>query len=792
MANELVIKITGDVEDYRSALRQATGETEALADQSSKIALKAGVAFAALTAEVILSVKAFNEEQRALSEVNVALQNQGIYTAELAAEYRKVAVAIEAKTGVDADQISAAQASAQATAGQIALTGELTQAVVDFAAKQRTDVATAYSLVAKAIAGQEGALSRYGVVIDQGLTKQERLAQIQQKLQVAVGGFAEAQAKASGSTILLEHAFENLQKRIGQRLAPAFDTAVKASTSFVHWVEKSEGATNLLVASISGLAVASGAALAIVAAQKAMVLFQGAALAAAAAQELLNVAAGVRAVAAMGGLSSAIPALVTGLMNLSLATKVLVGATGLGLLVLVATEIYLNWNRIFPRLTVIWQGFVTSVLEGSKALAEVFAGVFTFDPARVKAGIDGYIKALKDGFKQATQTLENQDVPLPGPDQDPAKLKAAAEAAAREKRQEAARLAGRKASLELLRLEEEKASKDMIELKKREVETLKQLETETDSGRVGFLQRRIAETRRLQDEQAAIDKERRQILNEEILAENEAFQQMEEAQKRDFIARNQQILEQEVLTAKQAQEKVAKDRAETQIKANNQFLIEQQKFGTAYATINRAMNTEVVQGSKQAFGELAALQASSSNTLKSIGKTAAIANIIIQTATAAMNIYAGFSTIPIVGPALGIAGAAAAVAFGAEQIGKVKGAAEGGLLTGGVPGVDSIPVMAQQGELVAPTKNFEEVIGSVRAGREAKNFTGSSATLTEETGQKILAQLEAIGDRIQTPTVIQNTFEGDVLAEPAYVDKLLQGISDAFEFRNAKVVGVNA
>jgi hypothetical protein len=85
-----------------------------------------------------------------------------------------------------------------------------------------------------------------------------------------------------------------------------------------------------------------------------------------------------------------------------------------------------------------------------------------------------------------------------------------------------------------------------------------------------------------------------------------------------------------------------------------------------------------------------------------------------------MDIYAGFATIPIIGPALGIAGAAAAVAFGAEQIGTVTSAAQGGLITGGIPGIDSVPVLAQAGELVAPRQNYEEVVGSVAAKRMAE------------------------------------------------------------------------
>jgi hypothetical protein len=114
------------------------------------------------------------------------------------------------------------------------------------------------------------------------------------------------------------------------------------------------------------------------------------------------------------------------------------------------------------------------------------------------------------------------------------------------------------------------------------------------------------------------------------------------------------------------------------------------------------------------------MQRSENATLKAIGKAAALGQIAIKTPESAMNIYAGFSTIPIIGPALGVAGAIAAVAFGAEQAGKVLAAAQGGVITGGIPGVDSVPVLAQSQELITPRESFEEVIGSVRAAREAQ------------------------------------------------------------------------
>ncbi len=129
------------------------------------------------------------------------------------------------------------------------------------------------------------------------------------------------------------------------------------------------------------------------------------------------------------------------------------------------------------------------------------------------------------------------------------------------------------------------------------------------------------------------------------------------------------------------------------------------------------MHSKVYQGAKQGFQGLVQLTQSKSAELKAIGKIASIATVIMQTATAAMNIYAGFSVIPFIGHALGIAGAAAAIAFGAEQVGTITAAAHGGLMTGGVPGRDSIHTLTMPGELIVPTKNFEEVVNSVADSR---------------------------------------------------------------------------
>ena len=72
------------------------------------------------------------------------------------------------------------------------------------------------------------------------------------------------------------------------------------------------------------------------------------------------------------------------------------------------------------------------------------------------------------------------------------------------------------------------------------------------------------------------------------------------------------------------------------------------------------------------FGQLGALMQSKNKTMFEIGKKAAIAETIIQTYRAAQGAYAALAPIPIIGPALGIAAAAAAIVAGMARVQAIK------------------------------------------------------------------------------------------------------------------------
>jgi hypothetical protein len=119
-----------------------------------------------------------------------------------------------------------------------------------------------------------------------------------------------------------------------------------------------------------------------------------------------------------------------------------------------------------------------------------------------------------------------------------------------------------------------------------------------------------------------------------------------------------------------------------------------------YAQAQRQITLEETMGRFQAtstmFANLSALMNTENKKAFKIGKAAAIASATINTANAAIKAYQSMAGIPYVGPALGIAAAAAAVAAGTVQIVKIKntklGSGSGGIPNGpsGAPGGGSL------------------------------------------------------------------------------------------------------
>lgn len=700
MEENLLIKIAADVSAAKEGLDELVKHADNAEHSLATIAEISAVAFAALSAEVYESVKAFAEAETANAALTQALQSQGIYTDDLKEKYHEYAESVSAATGVNVKSLTASQAVAQEWIGQIPITEELTAAIADLAQAKGISLAAAAEKVGRSIGTETNAFARMGLVMDATATHAERYTQVLTFLQGTVGGQAQAASETFAGTMKrLGTAFDEVQEKIGARFAPALQRVADLMIGFFDTLAGNDELMNFVIAIGEAGLVVAGLGVAIPAVVTAIGLF--------------------RTAMTLAGIATS----ATGL-----AVKTLVGATGIGLLVIVASELVAHWETVWPRIVSITQGAITALTGTFKGLGTILQGMMSFDSAKITQGITEVSNSIKEGFKIATETSKattalaqtevNQQDAIRGAAADKRHAAAAAD--------QANRIALAKAQQELIRAEIDEESIAVIALKKEEIKALEALIKTHNIAEIALLKEKIAAIKSEEVKQEALEAQQDKEFDQRNLAAKKKFHL--ESLNDDNLAENkkQAVLQASIMTTQQAQQKAIDDEISAQINLHNAQLQEQVKYGTAYAAINAAMHSAEVQGAKTAFGELGALQSSKNAELKAIGKAAAVANVVIKTAESAMNIFAGFSTIPIIGPVLGVAGAAAAIAYGVEQEGNILGAAAGGLVSGGVPGKDSVPAMLSPGELVAPAKSFDEVVNSVAASRSG-GATGSGA-----------------------------------------------------------------
>lgn len=556
---------------------------------------------------------------------------------------------------------------------------------------KKIDLNSAATLVAKTIGTETNALAREGLQLNENISQSEKYAKVLDFLNGKYKGQAEAANQGLGGVRGLATAFGNLQEELGARFAPAASAAIKLITDIFKAAKENKFLFDVAAAltaaglAVTGLGIAiPGVVIAITSLRAAMF------------------ALGVTSNIALAGIPALIGAAVAGI-----------------------TLLVLNFDKV--------KKFLNETIAALAAFfGEVGQGFIKF----INGDFKGALKSLSDGSKAAMRAdLAEQskyfqektaEANKAGQQQNDDQKKFADAEAARKKAENNLKLEAQRQHNELLRLELDGASQAEIDLQKQKYETQNALAKSQNETERELLREKLENINSDMEEQAAYEQEK-------LIENKEADQAIKaEYDEIDFTARTtkqeqeRSRIEQSRLTDQEANQKFYNDELTKRIAADNKQKEERIKYGVAYAAINKVINSDEVQGTKQATAELVQLTQSKNSSLKAIGKAAAIAQIVIKTAESAMSIYAGFSTIPIIGPALGIAGAAAAVAFGAEQVSGVNAAADGALVTGGVAGRDSVPFMLMPGELVVPARDFNDVVEGTQIVRDRESGNGNA------------------------------------------------------------------
>ncbi len=180
------------------------------------------------------SITLFGKQEEAVNDLALALRNLGRFSNEALRDQVQFAASLQQVTTFGDEQIIALQALLV----QFGLYGEelkaATVASLDFAAAQKRDVNTAALLVGKAFVGQTAELSRYGIILDEGIPKTEKFAAVIDQLNRRFGGAAQEQIRNVGGQIQqLSNRFGDLREVIGEEALPVVDAWLRTLNAII-------------------------------------------------------------------------------------------------------------------------------------------------------------------------------------------------------------------------------------------------------------------------------------------------------------------------------------------------------------------------------------------------------------------------------------------------------------------------------------------------------------------------------------------------------------------------------
>ncbi len=225
-------------------------------------------------------------------------------------------------------------------------------------------------------------------------------------------------------------------------------------------------------------------------------------------------------------------------------------------------------------------------------------------------------------------------------------------------------------------------------------------------------------------------------IQKEIILQKESEKQIALLESQGLFEQAQEEQAKENLRRVEVAEQASIDKRKKQAQdANKDFINFAKLNAEAEIKWDQESYRQRAQTAQKGLAALASLQSTGSKEAFEIGKAASIAQALVAIPTTAIEAYKSLAGIPVVGPGLGAAAAAAAVVAGTAQVNQIRAQqftafAEGGLVTGGVKGKDSVPALLTPGEVVVPEKNFESL--NIRGRGEGEDQVKREISRTNE------------------------------------------------------------
>jgi hypothetical protein len=241
--------------------------------------------------------------------------------------------------------------------------------------------------------------------------------------------------------------------------------------------------------------------------------------------------------------------------------------------------------------------------------------------------------------------------------------------------------------------------------------------------------------------------------NEQLEAQQSKFDEEKFSTKSDrelaYYDKQKEILDQSYFdeidrVQKSTVSEETKAQALLQIEQN--YYLQSEKFAADHAKKQRTIQDSEIQARRDTLNSLTGLMRSKNREMFEIGKAASLVQIGINTYEGAIKAYNSLVGIPFVGPALGIAAAAAITAFGAEQAANVSNTnlsfATGGVVPGTSFNGDRISANVNSGEMILNRQQQANLFDLANRGNEPQGDGGISELIRSAFSQPIIVQVD--------------------------------------------------
>jgi hypothetical protein len=216
---EVKVRLKGK-DEVSPAAKSAEGSVSKLSGTLKKgLAVAAAAAAGALFAvvKIFKSVtEAAKVQEAAIVSLDGALASLGEEGKKISLNLQEQASALQKVTKFGDEQIIAGQALIASFTKNEEQIKKATTAALNLASGVGVDLKAAFLLMGKAAAGETSTLSRYGIVLEKGLSPQEKFAAALEKVNEQFAGRAQADAKKYGGlTQQLANAWGDLKEKVG-------------------------------------------------------------------------------------------------------------------------------------------------------------------------------------------------------------------------------------------------------------------------------------------------------------------------------------------------------------------------------------------------------------------------------------------------------------------------------------------------------------------------------------------------------------------------------------------------